>query len=1573
MKGNRKRKAFYSVIACLLAIIIAVPAVITSVASEARDKYLFVYFTGNDDDQQQIRFALSEDGLNYKALAGNDPIFYAQKHSEHPSSEGYVRDPYVNLGEDGNYYMICTDLDAYAPTHGGFDGDTCMYVYKSSDLVNWDELVNLDVTAAGAFEGVEGTAKTQMYSDPVEKTGLSDYDFYYTRRAWAPQWIWDENEGKYMVYWSNFFTDWHCGVFYSYTEDFIHFSAPQLLYQARNKTTDNTWQAAIDEDIQFNPSDGKYYMYYKDEQTATIAYVTADNLTGPYTHDPVKIYNENVGLEGANAFMLGDKLTTFADAYGDGHFVVLESSDYKNFTIKDSSTYDIDRLSPRHGCVVLITKTEYDRLADAYGMSTDDDISYNFNAHAYYNGGSLVTMGENEDYATPNDATYHPTKDTSGYWYDVRTPWWSYAYSYRKAHYISFSEKNNDVGGGNIFINDDAVKSVMAGNKWTVNFDFSKTETDGAALFALTSGNDAASTVDWIRLLDNGALYINNGSGYTQVGQTSFDTGITYRITLIYDGSTLKLYKDGNEEISTALNSIGFNKNSSVSYIALGWTDTIGATAFRGTLSGLRFRKAALTAAEVKNEYKPESELLYRYDEGTESYQGRGSATVCGNGVSANYTGKPADSYTIAGWVNTGASTDNEKALFEFGNGGTGENKQYFTMREDGIFNYCWFDGWGEHYFDSNKVYTFSPNTWYYLQVNIIPIGNSVRFTVFVNSEKVYDGSSFNKSVNMNAFDFNPIKLFSSPSLPLTLGSGNAYWGAGSCYLSDLRVYGRALDAKELYEIQGYDHPFLHYGFENEADAPTTVNASLSYDSERKSNALVLNGNNSYSQLPTGAFDGKNQLTVIFDVKADINSGNYFTFAFGANSTKYDFLRVRGSEVRNAITVNSYGDEREVRTNVDFTDCWMNVAIVFDGTVNRLYINGTLVSENSNTGINASDLGTGLYSYLGKSLYDGDGYFKGSFDNFEAYSCVLDDDAIKEKAMNSLPLLISAYAGELVSDLNNVSGTDNHTAVKTEIDRDNNTITPTVKRAQNIKSVPFKINILNENCKAYVDGVEFTSGERLDLSYGRTLTVTDGENEESYTISAAQIANNSVLPGMYADPDIDVLDGKFWIYPTTDGTPGWGGTQFHAFSSPDMVHWTDEGVILDNKDKNPSVNAQGIQIASSQWSDGNAWAPAIEEKNGKYYFYYCGRILESLESTYGQGMAIGVAWANSPEGPYTAAPTPILYPKMMESANIGFAGQVIDPAIYTESGKSYILFGNGMAAMAELNSDMISVKPSTLSIINNLNDFRESIAVFKRGDTYYFTWSCDDTGSENYHINYGTASSLTGTVTNMGTLLQKDENAGILATGHQSVIYLPESDRCFIAYHRFYTPLSIGGNVGHRRETCIDEITFNGNTLNTVTPTMTGVGPIDIHGNSISESITYATCDTDGYITADGFTLTAQDAPEVKAYGHDWRITEHPATCTQGGYDDYFCAICLQHIQRNPTDKLNHNYVVTAGSDGYEFCISCERGDLEKQFNFADYINATTLDPRYDEDIDVVRDGVINAKDYAQLKKMINE
>ncbi|WP_431778738.1 hypothetical protein [Microbacterium aurantiacum] len=48
------------------------------------------------------------------------------------------------------------------------------------------------------------------------------------------------------------------------------------------------------------------------------------------------------------------------------------------------------------------------------------------------------------------------------------------------------------------------------------------------------------------------------------------------------------------------------------------------------------------------------------------------------------------------------------------------------------------------------------------------------------------------------------------------------------------------------------------------------------------------------------------------DIRSERTSGNFFTFAFGKDSIDYYFLRVRGGDVRSAITGNSWQNESAV-------------------------------------------------------------------------------------------------------------------------------------------------------------------------------------------------------------------------------------------------------------------------------------------------------------------------------------------------------------------------------------------------------------------------------------------------------------------------------------------------------------------------------------------------------------------------------------------------------------------------------------------------------------------------------------
>jgi beta-xylosidase len=276
------------------------------------------------------------------------------------------------------------------------------------------------------------------------------------------------------------------------------------------------------------------------------------------------------------------------------------------------------------------------------------------------------------------------------------------------------------------------------------------------------------------------------------------------------------------------------------------------------------------------------------------------------------------------------------------------------------------------------------------------------------------------------------------------------------------------------------------------------------------------------------------------------------------------------------------------------------------------------------------------------------------------------------------------------------------------------------------------------------------------------------------------VAPAAVLTGAFADPHISAAGGKYYIYPTTDGTVGWASTSFSCWSSADMVHWDNEGVILDLP-------------KNLKWAASRAWAPAIAEKNGKYYFYYSANV------------NIGVAVADKPTGPFV---DPLGKPLVSKGA---VKGQVIDPMVFTDDdGSAYLYFGQGACNIVKLHPDMISYNPQDMVSIKP-EGYNEGPFVFKRNKKYYLMWSEHDTRDPRYCVAYATADSPMGPfVKASGEPVLKGSGV-VQGAGHHSVVQVPGKDEWYIAYHRFIIP---GGN-GYNRETCISPMRFDtqGNIL----------------------------------------------------------------------------------------------------------------------------------------------------------------
>ena len=341
--------------------------------------------------------------------------------------------------------------------------------------------------------------------------------------------------------------------------------------------------------------------------------------------------------------------------------------------------------------------------------------------------------------------------------------------------------------------------------------------------------------------------------------------------------------------------------------------------------------------------------------------------------------------------------------------------------------------------------------------------------------------------------------------------------------------------------------------------------------------------------------------------------------------------------------------------------------------------------------------------------------------------------------------------------------------------------------------------------------------------HGTVCSVTKDEMEKmqqkwGYVLNRSYTGQgNPILPGFHADPEILYSNktGKYYIYSTTDGKPGWGGYKYYVYSSADLKEWKNEGVALD---------AKSDQIA---WANGNLWAPAaieVKQKDGsyKYYLYF------SANPNDNGRKQMGVAVSDSPTGPFVDLGQPLL-----AKNHPGCNGQLIDVDVFMDpvSKKPYLYWGNGFMAGAELESNMTKIKDETVTVMTpkggSLRDYayREAPYVFYRNGLYYFMWSVDDTGAANYHVAYGTSKSPLGPieVAKDPIVLIQDPQHEIYGTAHNSVIQKPGTDEWYIVYHRINKDY-IHFQPGVHREVCIDKLEFNADgTIKRVVPTHGGI------------------------------------------------------------------------------------------------------------------------------------------------------
>ena len=296
-----------------------------------------------------------------------------------------------------------------------------------------------------------------------------------------------------------------------------------------------------------------------------------------------------------------------------------------------------------------------------------------------------------------------------------------------------------------------------------------------------------------------------------------------------------------------------------------------------------------------------------------------------------------------------------------------------------------------------------------------------------------------------------------------------------------------------------------------------------------------------------------------------------------------------------------------------------------------------------------------------------------------------------------------------------------------------------------------------------------------------------------FTSDPAPLADGDRLY-MYTGHDEDNAD-FFWMY------------EWRCYSTADMVNWTDHGGLM--------------SLDTFSWADDRAWAAQTIKRNGKYYWYIC------AHSKITNGMAIGVAVADSPTGPFKDA----LGKPLFDNGS----WDNIDPTVMIDDdGQAYIYWGNPQIYFARLNNDMVSIDGEVKKLEMTEEGFgaptmRERVKGKKYKDCYtegpWITkrngkyWLLYAAGGVPEHIAYSVSDKPEGPWKYVGTIVPLEDTKSF--TNHCGVADF--KGKSYFFYHTGKLP----GGGGFGRSCAVEEFKYNADgTFPIIHHTDKGVAPI---------------------------------------------------------------------------------------------------------------------------------------------------
>jgi hypothetical protein len=317
-------------------VIPAVTPAAASPSSTARPDYLLVHFTDGRADGEQIYFSTSRDGYRWQDLNGGQPVLISTV------GDRGLRDPSIIRTRDGKFYILATDLriaNGKGWEAAQHHASTHIVIFESADLVHWSAPRLVDIAGSIAQAGC----------------------------AWAPEAIYDDDTGDYLVYWTTISpANGHDKgrIYAARTRDFVTFTAAQPYIDRPGA------QGLIDTQIVDAGPDAGGYRYYRASGDGQITIEGSNALAGPWQRlgDLGAIGLTGQEVEGPILFRLAasGEWGLWVDQYRSrAGYLALATADLsrpETWRRVDPARIAYGVTKKRHGSILNISAEEYQRV-----------------------------------------------------------------------------------------------------------------------------------------------------------------------------------------------------------------------------------------------------------------------------------------------------------------------------------------------------------------------------------------------------------------------------------------------------------------------------------------------------------------------------------------------------------------------------------------------------------------------------------------------------------------------------------------------------------------------------------------------------------------------------------------------------------------------------------------------------------------------------------------------------------------------------------------------------------------------------------------------------------------------------------------------------------------------------------------------------------------------------------------------------------------------------------------------------------------------------------------------------------